>query len=163
MVPLLFQCTVKALYDYRAQREDELCFPKQALIVSVEKQDGGWWVHLSVPCDLLFVCYFHLLQLLMNLCAVFRWRGDYGGKKQLWFPANYVEEVPSSPSREPDQVVSEGLAEQNDQLVFPILILLLLLSQSTENSPLGTFLKGFIDVPTCHVGESRKHMLTFYL
>ncbi|KAJ4943079.1 hypothetical protein JOQ06_005588 [Pogonophryne albipinna] len=89
------RCTVKALYDYRAQREDELCFPKQALIVSVEKQDGGWW------------------------------RGDYGGKKQLWFPANYVEEVPSSPSREPDQV-------------------------STENSPLGTFLKGFIDVPTCH-------------
>uniref|UniRef100_A0A669BPH4 Phosphoinositide phospholipase C n=1 Tax=Oreochromis niloticus TaxID=8128 RepID=A0A669BPH4_ORENI len=85
-------CTVKALYDYRAQREDELCFPKQALILNVDKQEGGWW------------------------------RGDYGGKKQLWFPANYVEEVPSSPTREMD-----------------------------ENSPLGTFLKGFIDVPTCHV------------
>lgn len=28
------------------------------------------------------------------------------------------------------------------------------MTQSTENSPLGTFLKGFIDVPTCHVGES---------
>uniref|UniRef100_A0A8C7HL23 1-phosphatidylinositol 4,5-bisphosphate phosphodiesterase gamma n=1 Tax=Oncorhynchus kisutch TaxID=8019 RepID=A0A8C7HL23_ONCKI len=83
------RCTVKALYDYRAQRDDELCFPKQALILSVDKQEGGWW------------------------------RGDYGGKKQLWFPANYVEEVPNSPS--------------------------------TENSPLGTFLKGFIDVPTCHV------------
>ncbi|KAA8589355.1 hypothetical protein FQN60_012720 [Etheostoma spectabile] len=54
------------------------------------------------------------------------WRGDYGGKKQLWFPANYVDEVPSSPTRELDEV-------------------------STENSPLGTFLKGFIDVPTCHV------------
>lgn len=26
--------------------------------------------------------------------------------------------------------------------------------QSTENSPLGTFLKGFIDVPTCHVGKT---------
>uniref|UniRef100_A0A3Q3IEB2 Phosphoinositide phospholipase C n=1 Tax=Monopterus albus TaxID=43700 RepID=A0A3Q3IEB2_MONAL len=86
------RCTVKALYDYRAQREDELCFPKQALILNVDKQEGGWW------------------------------RGDYGGKKQLWFPANYVEEVPSSPTRELD-----------------------------ENSPLGTFLKGFIDVPTCHV------------
>uniref|UniRef100_A0A669CZL6 Phosphoinositide phospholipase C n=1 Tax=Oreochromis niloticus TaxID=8128 RepID=A0A669CZL6_ORENI len=86
------RCTVKALYDYRAQREDELCFPKQALILNVDKQEGGWW------------------------------RGDYGGKKQLWFPANYVEEVPSSPTREMD-----------------------------ENSPLGTFLKGFIDVPTCHV------------
>uniref|UniRef100_A0A3B4XXC3 Phosphoinositide phospholipase C n=1 Tax=Seriola lalandi dorsalis TaxID=1841481 RepID=A0A3B4XXC3_SERLL len=86
------RCTVKALYDYRAQREDELCFPKQALILNVDKQEGGWW------------------------------RGDYGGKKQLWFPANYVEEVPGSPTRELD-----------------------------ENSPLGTFLKGFIDVPTCHV------------
>uniref|UniRef100_A0A672G214 Phosphoinositide phospholipase C n=1 Tax=Salarias fasciatus TaxID=181472 RepID=A0A672G214_SALFA len=69
-------CTVKALYDYRAQREDELCFPKQALIVNVDKQEGGWW------------------------------RGDYGGKKQLWFPANYVEEVPSSPTRELDEAVS---------------------------------------------------------
>ncbi|CAB1324000.1 unnamed protein product [Coregonus sp. 'balchen'] len=90
------RCTVKALYDYRAQREDELCFPKQALILSVDKQEGGWW------------------------------RGDYGGKKQLWFPANYVEEVPNSPAR-----------ETGDEA-------------STENSPLGTFLKGFIDVPTCH-------------
>ncbi|XP_037553736.1 1-phosphatidylinositol 4,5-bisphosphate phosphodiesterase gamma-1 [Nematolebias whitei] len=90
------RCTVKALYDYRAQREDELCFPKQALITNVDKQEGGWW------------------------------RGDYGGKKQLWFPANYVEEVPSSPTRELDE-------------------------ESTENSPLGTLLKGFIDVPTCHV------------
>uniref|UniRef100_A0AAX7VVP0 Phosphoinositide phospholipase C n=1 Tax=Astatotilapia calliptera TaxID=8154 RepID=A0AAX7VVP0_ASTCA len=90
------RCTVKALYDYRAQREDELCFPKQALILNVDKQEGGWW------------------------------RGDYGGKKQLWFPANYVEEVPSSPTREMDEA-------------------------STENSPLGTFLKGFIDVPTCHL------------
>uniref|UniRef100_A0AAQ5Y0F2 1-phosphatidylinositol 4,5-bisphosphate phosphodiesterase gamma n=1 Tax=Amphiprion ocellaris TaxID=80972 RepID=A0AAQ5Y0F2_AMPOC len=90
------RCTVKALYDYRAQREDELCFPKQALILNVDKQEGGWW------------------------------RGDYGGKKQLWFPANYVEEVPNSPTRELDEA-------------------------STENSPLGSFLKGFIDVPTCHV------------
>uniref|UniRef100_A0AAQ4NQ05 1-phosphatidylinositol 4,5-bisphosphate phosphodiesterase gamma n=1 Tax=Gasterosteus aculeatus aculeatus TaxID=481459 RepID=A0AAQ4NQ05_GASAC len=87
------RCTVKALYDYRAQREDELCFPKQALVTNVDKQEGSWW------------------------------RGDYGGKKQLWFPANYVEEVPSSPTREMDDA-------------------------STENSPLGTFLKGFIDVPT---------------
>jgi hypothetical protein len=23
----------------------------------------------------------------------YRWRGDCGGKKQLWFPANYVEEI----------------------------------------------------------------------
>lgn len=42
----------------------------------------------------------------MGLRLVFRWRGDYGGKKQLWFPANYVEEVPSSPVRELDEAVS---------------------------------------------------------
>uniref|UniRef100_A0A671WIZ3 1-phosphatidylinositol 4,5-bisphosphate phosphodiesterase gamma n=1 Tax=Sparus aurata TaxID=8175 RepID=A0A671WIZ3_SPAAU len=98
------RCTVKALYDYRAQREDELCFPKQALILNVDKQEGGWW------------------------------RGDYGGKKQLWFPANYVEEVPSSPVRELD-----------------------------ENSPLGTFLKGCIDVPTCHDGKNlRPYVFTIH-
>ncbi|MEQ2214693.1 hypothetical protein XENOCAPTIV_016796, partial [Xenoophorus captivus] len=62
-----------------AQREDELCFPKQALILNVDKQEGGWW------------------------------RGDYGGKKQLWFPANYVEEVPSSPTRELDEAVSRDM------------------------------------------------------
>ncbi|KAK1172195.1 1-phosphatidylinositol 4,5-bisphosphate phosphodiesterase gamma-1-like isoform X1 [Acipenser oxyrinchus oxyrinchus] len=90
------RCTVKALYDYRAQREDELSFPKQAIILNVDKQEGGWW------------------------------RGDYGGKKQLWFPANYVEEIPTSPAQGQDEA-------------------------SVENSPLGNFLKGFVDVPTCHV------------
>lgn len=34
-----------------------------------------------------------------------RWRGDYGGKKQLWFPANYVEELPSPPVPELDEAV----------------------------------------------------------
>lgn len=49
--PLLFstsplvsplQCAVKALFDYKAQREDELTFTKSAIIQNVEKQDGGW-------------------------------------------------------------------------------------------------------------------------
>lgn len=22
------------------------------------------------------------------------WKGDYGGQRQHWFPANYVEEIP---------------------------------------------------------------------
>lgn len=43
-----------------------------------------------------------------NCWFIARWRGDYGGKKQLWFPANYVEEVPSSPTRELDEVVGES-------------------------------------------------------
>ncbi|PIO34582.1 hypothetical protein AB205_0003530, partial [Aquarana catesbeiana] len=69
------RCMVKALYDYKAQREDELSFCKQAIIHNVDKQDGGWW------------------------------RGDYGGKKQLWFPANYVEEMSSALSTEEDDSV----------------------------------------------------------
>ncbi|NWX66829.1 PLCG1 phosphodiesterase, partial [Promerops cafer] len=93
-------CTVKALYDYKAQREDELSFCKQAIIHNVDKQDGGWW------------------------------RGDYGGKKQLWFPANYVEEIVGTQVQEQDEA-------------------------SSENSPLGNFLKGFIDVPSCHVVISK--------
>ncbi|NXK22645.1 PLCG1 phosphodiesterase, partial [Arenaria interpres] len=93
-------CTVKALYDYKAQREDELSFCKQAIIHNVDKQDGGWW------------------------------RGDYGGKKQLWFPANYVEEIVSTQAQDHDEA-------------------------SSENSPLGNFLKGFIDVPSCHVVISK--------
>ena len=178
---VVFQCTVKALYDYRAQREDELCFPKQALILNVDKQEGGWWVNVSVHVLPSHVTS-HLEKSVMGLRLVFRWRGDYGGKKQLWFPANYVEEVPSSPVRELDEAVSsdsyremsvQGLScfSNYNQYCF----FMILLSQSTENSPLGTFLKGFIDVPTCHVGESHKqtcswddrggtdHMCAFFL
>ncbi|XP_054722477.1 1-phosphatidylinositol 4,5-bisphosphate phosphodiesterase gamma-1-like, partial [Uloborus diversus] len=55
--------TVKALFDYREQRIDELSFPKHAIITNVSKENGGWW------------------------------KGDYGGKKQHWFPSNYVEEI----------------------------------------------------------------------
>ncbi len=35
-----------------------------------------------------------------------RWKGDHGGKKQLWFPANYVEEI-SQMAVEPDRSVSD--------------------------------------------------------
>ncbi|KAK7474992.1 hypothetical protein BaRGS_00033739 [Batillaria attramentaria] len=54
---------VKALHDYNANRDDELSFCKGAIISNVCRQDGGWW------------------------------RGDYGAKKQHWFPSNYVEEM----------------------------------------------------------------------
>ncbi|XP_057336190.1 1-phosphatidylinositol 4,5-bisphosphate phosphodiesterase gamma-1 [Microplitis mediator] len=67
MDPAIFisKVTVKAIYDYKARRDDELTLVKHAIITNVHKQDGGWW------------------------------RGDYGGKKQHWFPANYVEEIES--------------------------------------------------------------------
>ncbi|MBV99694.1 1-phosphatidylinositol 4,5-bisphosphate phosphodiesterase gamma-1, partial [Eschrichtius robustus] len=93
-----FKCAVKALFDYKAQREDELTFTKSAIIQNVEKQEGGWW------------------------------RGDYGGKKQLWFPSNYVEEMVSPAALEPER-------EHLD-----------------ENSPLGDLLRGVLDVPACQIG-----------
>uniref|UniRef100_A0AAR2JPF6 Phosphoinositide phospholipase C n=1 Tax=Pygocentrus nattereri TaxID=42514 RepID=A0AAR2JPF6_PYGNA len=69
-VPLQTQCTVKALYDYRAMRADELSFCKGAVIHNVIKESNGWW------------------------------KGDFGGKMQLYFPANYVEEVVNNAAAE---------------------------------------------------------------
>lgn len=54
---------MKAIYDFRSKNEDELCFCKHAIIYNVKKDDGGWW------------------------------RGDYGGRRQLLFPANYTQEI----------------------------------------------------------------------
>uniref|UniRef100_A0A3B4EW45 1-phosphatidylinositol 4,5-bisphosphate phosphodiesterase gamma n=1 Tax=Pundamilia nyererei TaxID=303518 RepID=A0A3B4EW45_9CICH len=90
-----FKCTVRAMYEYKAQRDDELSFTKNAIISNVEKQEGGWW------------------------------KGDCGGKKQMWFPANYVEEISPS-AAEPDRTI-------------------------TENSPLGDMLRGSLDVSACQI------------
>uniref|UniRef100_A0A8C1DCE7 1-phosphatidylinositol 4,5-bisphosphate phosphodiesterase gamma n=1 Tax=Cyprinus carpio carpio TaxID=630221 RepID=A0A8C1DCE7_CYPCA len=90
-----FKCTVRAMYEYKAQRDDELSFSKNTIIQNVDKQEGGWW------------------------------KGDYGGKKQLWFPANYVEEI-SPTAVEPDR-------------------------SATENSPLGDLLRGSVDVSSCQI------------
>ena len=72
---LLVQVTVKALFDYKACREDELSFCKHAIITNVNKIEDGWW------------------------------RGDYGGKKQHWFPSNYVEVI--EPEENHDDNVSQ--------------------------------------------------------
>uniref|UniRef100_A0A669QUA2 Phosphoinositide phospholipase C n=1 Tax=Phasianus colchicus TaxID=9054 RepID=A0A669QUA2_PHACC len=64
------QRTVKALYDYRAKRSDELSFCRGALIHNVTKETGGWW------------------------------KGDYGEKVQHYFPSNYVEDLSSDNSAE---------------------------------------------------------------
>lgn len=60
---ICLQIMVKALYDYKARQDDELSFCKHAIITNVHKPDAGWW------------------------------RGDYGGKRHQWFPANYVQEI----------------------------------------------------------------------
>ena len=51
----------RALYDYTAQRDDELTLVKNCIITNILKKDVGWW------------------------------KGDYGGRKQHWFPANFVQ------------------------------------------------------------------------
>ncbi|KAJ6646988.1 1-phosphatidylinositol 4,5-bisphosphate phosphodiesterase gamma-1 [Pseudolycoriella hygida] len=61
------RCTVKAMYDYTAQNLDELSFCKHAIITNVKKKENNSW-----------------------------WTGDYGGKKQHYFPANYVVEIETS-------------------------------------------------------------------
>ncbi|KAI1297248.1 1-phosphatidylinositol 4,5-bisphosphate phosphodiesterase gamma-1 [Halotydeus destructor] len=55
--------SVKALYDYSAQRDDELTFSKNAIINDVNKPFANWW------------------------------KGDHGVRKQCWFPANHVQEI----------------------------------------------------------------------
>jgi len=69
--------TVKALYDYKAKRSDELSFCRHAIITNVTKPpDSADW-----------------------------WRGDYGGARQLYFPAAYVEEIErTAPNQEDDGV-----------------------------------------------------------
>ncbi|XP_070574181.1 1-phosphatidylinositol 4,5-bisphosphate phosphodiesterase gamma-1-like isoform X2 [Ptychodera flava] len=86
--------TVKALYDYKAQRDDELTFCKHAIITNVDKQDGGWW------------------------------RGDYGGREQMWFPSNYVEEL-------------EPINTDQDT--------------GSDTTPLGSLQKGVVDIQGCAV------------
>lgn len=46
----------------------------------------------------------HLLNASYHISFTLRWKGDCGGKKQMWFPANYVEEISPS-AAEPDRTV----------------------------------------------------------
>lgn len=75
--------TVKAEYDYRALKADELSFCKHAIIRNVCKNTDwqGWW------------------------------KGDYGGARQLYFPKDYVREIEESSLDSPD--LDEGVSIQN--------------------------------------------------
>uniref|UniRef100_A0A8C4HGP6 1-phosphatidylinositol 4,5-bisphosphate phosphodiesterase gamma n=1 Tax=Dicentrarchus labrax TaxID=13489 RepID=A0A8C4HGP6_DICLA len=89
--PLLPQSTVRALYCYQSKRPDELSFTKGALIHNVTKENDGWW------------------------------RGDHGGKVQLFFPSNYVEELSNNTKPETKD-------------------------QDMEDNPLGELCKGVVDI-----------------
>ncbi|XP_029377877.1 1-phosphatidylinositol 4,5-bisphosphate phosphodiesterase gamma-2 isoform X3 [Echeneis naucrates] len=109
--PSLPQSTVRALYRFQATMQDELSFSKGALIHNVTKGSNGWW------------------------------KGDHGGKVQLFFPSNYVEEL--SNSAQPD---NKG--------------------QDMEDNPLGELCKGVVDISKCNIqnlknGKNGKpHVLT---
>uniref|UniRef100_A0AAQ4PB67 Phosphoinositide phospholipase C n=1 Tax=Gasterosteus aculeatus aculeatus TaxID=481459 RepID=A0AAQ4PB67_GASAC len=84
--------TVRAVYSYQAKNPDEHSFSKGALIHNVSKQSNGWW------------------------------KGDYGGRLQLFFPSNFVEEV--SNNTKPDDM---------------------------EDNPLGELCKGVVDISKCNI------------
>eukprot|EP00064_Thunnus_orientalis_P012911 superscaffoldBa00002037_g12947 len=109
--PSLPQSTVKAVYTYQATRPDELSFSKGALIHNVSKDNDGWW------------------------------KGDHGGKVQLFFPSNYVEEMSNNFKHE-------------------------IRGQDMEDNPLGELCKGVVDISKCNIqnlknGKNGKpHVLT---
>ncbi|XP_041651395.1 1-phosphatidylinositol 4,5-bisphosphate phosphodiesterase gamma-2-like isoform X2 [Cheilinus undulatus] len=94
--PALPQNTVRAIYSYQAKRPDELSFSIGALIHNVSKENDGWW------------------------------KGDHGGKVQLFFPSNYVEEVSNN-----------AKPETKDQ--------------DKEDNPLGELCKGVVDISKCNI------------
>lgn len=94
--PSLPVTTVRALYSYQATRPDELSFIRGALIHNVCKDNDGWW------------------------------KGDHGGKIQLFFPANYVEQLSNKAT--PDTR-----------------------AQELEENPLGELCKGVVDISKCSI------------
>uniref|UniRef100_A0A3P8UDM4 1-phosphatidylinositol 4,5-bisphosphate phosphodiesterase gamma n=1 Tax=Cynoglossus semilaevis TaxID=244447 RepID=A0A3P8UDM4_CYNSE len=103
--PPLPQRTVRALYSYQAAQSDELSFTKGALIHNVTKDNSPWW------------------------------RGDHGGKIQLLFPSNHVEDICSSSSSSS--------------------------SSETRDNPLGELCKGIVDISRLTNGKNGKpHVFT---
>lgn len=86
----------RALYDYSAQRDDELTLVKNCVITNIQKKDVGWW------------------------------KGDYGGRKQHWFPANFVMEIEAS---------NNDALENNDDN-----------AGNADLMPLGDLQKGSFDI-----------------
>ncbi|KAG0728579.1 1-phosphatidylinositol 4,5-bisphosphate phosphodiesterase gamma-1 [Chionoecetes opilio] len=83
---------VKAKYNYKARNDDELTFVRHAIIQNVNKAEKEWW------------------------------QGDYGGSRQGWFPANYVEEIQADSiderTRQPRQTEQHITRELSDLVVY---------------------------------------------
>lgn len=63
----------KAIYDYKAKKDDELSFCRNAIIANVNKDPKSYW-----------------------------WKGDYNGKQQALFPQSYVIEIDDDQNEEED-------------------------------------------------------------
>jgi phosphatidylinositol phospholipase C gamma-1 len=79
--------TVRALFDYNARHSDELSFTENAIILNVEKHEGGWW------------------------------RGDYGRLVGRWFPANYVQEIEEAPEEKHLGNIQQGAINVKGSIV----------------------------------------------
>ena len=78
--------TVKAIFDFTASRDDELSFPKHAIITDVIKNHEEWWT------------------------------GTYGGCVKKWFPANFVtEDLEGTCIDETDSVTGDSMPLGNLQ------------------------------------------------
>lgn len=113
------QITVKALHDYTATRDDELSFCKHAIITNVVKPFPNWW------------------------------QGDYGGRKQGWFPANFVTELSSQENGDDTVMLMSTLSKYADEFICVSSSR----SQSAEARPLGIMQKGSLDILNCTVME----------
>lgn len=85
------------MYDYTARREDELSFLANTIITNVLQEHEDWWV------------------------------GDYGSRKQGWFPVNYVK-----------------IIEENEDL-----------EDQVDSTPLGNLQKGAVEMMGAYVELSR--------
>jgi len=74
--------TVKAIYKFKANNNDELTFKKGDLITVTQREDGGWWEGTSQETG-----------------------------KTGWFPTNYVKEVDESSCRPSDATAAANLMQ----------------------------------------------------
>lgn len=83
-----------------------------------------------------------------------RWIGDYGGKIQLYFPSNYVEEVSNNTKAELKPQVTEDVSLFNicsvradglNKISFHII------QQDNEDNPLGGLCKGVVEISKCNI------------